>query len=117
MNNLFLIWIAIFMTTPVSVEARSIETQGMCELKAKSRYSKDMKEISKVTHYETRKSLAEQSLKIKLSRIESCKPKVRAVAKVEESKAKEISSDGFACSEDYQCQMDKIEAMTGESAN
>jgi hypothetical protein len=117
MSNLFIICITIFISAPISVEARSMESQGMCELKAKSRYSKDIQEISRVTEYETRKSFLEQARKTKIARLEVCKPGPREVAKVQDVKSSGASSDGFACSEDYQCQMDKIEAMTGETAN
>jgi hypothetical protein len=122
MKSFSLFVFALFLSAPATVEARPRESVGMCELKAKSRYAREMEEIAKERNPEMLKALTQDALVRKLDRIDACQNKQIVKKELENQekkpsewkkgeKSRQPAKDDWSCVDDVECQNGKIEAM------
>lgn len=128
MKSFLIVFLSVFFFSPGTVEARSLESVGMCQLKVKSRFAKEMEEIERERNPEMVKVLTQDANVRRMQDLERCQAKA-IVKKPEPSiemgkkpnrilnrkPAKVPSEDSefrdWSCSEDADCLEGKLEAM------
>ncbi len=114
MKSFFLIALTLFLSSTSVVEAHARESVGMCVLKAKSRYAREMEEIAREPNPEMLKVLTQDALVRKMENIDGCQQKLVA-KKINEIQPKKIkrqpAQEEWSCATDVECQNGKIEAM------
>ncbi len=114
MKSFFFIALALFFSSPSVVEAHARESVGMCVLKAKSRYAREMEEIAKEPNPEMLKVLTQDALVRKFENIDGCQQKLVAKKQTEIQPKKanrQPAEEEWSCAMDVECQNGKIEAM------
>lgn len=115
----------MFFLTPATVEARSIESLGMCQLKVKSRFAREMEEIERERNPEMVKVLTQDANVRRMQDLEACQTKANGKKaeplfelgkkpnRISDRKPAKVNSelDNWSCSDDPACLEGKLEAM------
>lgn len=125
MKSFLTVFLSVFLFTPATVEARAIESVGMCQLKVKSRYAREMEEIERERNPEMVKVLTQDANVRRMQDLEACVAKAKVKKseplfdlgkkpnRLPDRKPAKVPSefDSWSCSEDPACLEGKLEAM------